>query len=554
MSWNVWRNLPFRKKIQISFIVIVIIPTLLFGGFIYYSLFSYANSSIMQEINSMIHQNITDLSNKMRQCEISLTYLACNYSLHNFLTDEQSNNLELSKYSMIYIGPLLYNVILSGANVRNIEIYIPKTFAFLSPIIKQEKIIENEEWYYQAKENNNVSWWMLGDSFYVIRRIININAEHIGIIRLHIKRQLFDESFSNYFPLPANIQIISNDNPIYSWQNEQQKKSGSYINVSCPLPRTNWYIQYTIDKSYFPFFQSSSFFLAFGVSIFCFIIIAIVIRFLSNSLLKRIFILTKQMCQIRQGNLDIIIDTSSGDEIGELAASFDAMIKQINTLINEVYLSNIRQKDIQIQLLQSKIKPHFLYNNLSKINWIAIESNQFKICEITGALALFYRTALNQGKEFCLLETELINAKTYMCLQKIAHDDGFNFLMEIEKGIEAVNVPCFILQPLLENATEHGTNYLQDGGGEIKLRGFSKEGIIYLQVIDNGTKLYLSIGETSLEKGRYGYGLNNVDQRISLIYGSAFGVTVKADIGGTCAELRLPLESRMPYLSTITTL
>jgi two-component system sensor histidine kinase YesM len=554
MNWHAWKNFSFRKKIQISFIVVVIIPTLLFGGFIYYSLFSYATNSIMQEINSMVHQNITDLSNKMRQCEISLTYLACNYSLHNFLTDEQSNNLELSKYSMIYIGPLLYNVILSGANVKNIEIYIPKTFAFLSPIIRQERIIENEEWYYQANEDNNVSWWMLDDSFYVIRQIININAEHIGIIRLQIKQQLFDESFSNYFPIPTNIQITSNDNPIYSWQNEQQKKSGSYINVSYPLPRTNWYIKYTIDKSYFPFFQNSSFFFTFGLSVFCFIIIAIVIHFLSNSLLKRISILTKQMYQIRQGKLDIIIDTSSGDEIGELATSFDAMMKQINRLINEVYISNIRQKDIQIQLLQSKIKPHFLYNNLSKINWIALESNQFKICEITGALALFYRTALNQGKEFCSLETELINAKTYMYLQKVAHDDGFNFLIEIEEGLEAVNVPCFILQPLLENATEHGTNYLQDGDGEIKLKGFLKEDIIYLQVIDNGAKLYLSIGETALEKGRYGYGLNNIDQRISLIYGLSFGVTVKADIRGTCAEIRLPVKSGMPYLSTITTL
>jgi sensor histidine kinase YesM len=202
---------------------------------------------------------------------------------------------------------------------------------------------------------------------------------------------------------------------------------------------------------------------------------------------------------------------------------------------------------MELQLLQAKIKPHFLYNNLSAINWIAMENGQEKICEITNALSSFYRTALNQGKVMSTLETEIANAVAYMDLQILSHvqaeslAEGLRFTTHIQNGFEKTALPCFILQPLLENAVEHGTDRLRGGGGEIDLSVSENDGILRLVVRDNGDELYNALGPSTLDKSHYGYGLSNVDQRIRLLFGEPFGAWVKACPGGTSAGIILPL-------------
>jgi two-component system sensor histidine kinase YesM len=285
---------------------------------------------------------------------------------------------------------------------------------------------------------------------------------------------------------------------------------------------------------------SPTVFVFLGFTIISVLLVILVIHLLSNFLLSRIFTLTGQMHEVRKGNWNIIVDTSGQDEIGELALSIDAMLKQINTLFNKTYAAEIREKDMQIQLLQAKIKPHFLYNSLSTINWIALENGQQKICDITNALSSFYRTALNQGKEKSSLETELANAKAYMYLQQIAHDETLCFSVDVEEGLEKTEVPGFILQPLLENAIEHGIDHRTDGKGIIQLRVFKKDGVLHLEVRDNGSAPCNCAGISIFSKSGYGYGLNNIDHRIRLIYGDAYGVSLSLGPGGACAEITLP--------------
>jgi hypothetical protein len=234
------------------------------------------------------------------------------------------------------------------------------------------------------------------------------------------------------------------------------------------------------------------------------------------------------------------LDIENNDDITLLVTGFDTMKKRIGNLKSEIYEAEINRKDMQIRLLQAKIKPHFLYNNLSAINWIALENGQTKICEIVTSLSAFYRSALNQGKEMSSLKTELTNAKAYMTLQILAHNGALCFAMDVQKEIKDIEVPGFIIQPLLENAIEHGTDRIREGAGQIKLCVSVDDRLLYIFVLDNGIELYKKIGNSMLAKDQFGYGLSNVDQRIRLLYGNTYGVTVRAGPEGTRASLVMP--------------
>ena len=171
-----------------------------------------------------------------------------------------------------------------------------------------------------------------------------------------------------------------------------------------------------------------------------------------------------QVKKVKDGNFEIQIAESSQDEIGELARNINKMLRKIQTLIDEVYKSKLDKKSLELDLLQSKINPHFLYNNLSAINWIAIEKGEDRIYEITTELATFYRTALNKGINVDLLNVDVETIKAYVKLQLMAHDEGFDVEYKIEPSLLDEMVPIFILQPLVENAVQHGIHDCMETG------------------------------------------------------------------------------------------
>ena len=190
-------------------------------------------------------------------------------------------------------------------------------------------------------------------------------------------------------------------------------------------------------------------------------------------------------------------------------------------------------KNLELDLLKSKMNPHFLYNNLSMINWIALENDQPEISEITTELANFYRTALNRDKEIDRLSVELSNIKSYIRLQEMAHSNSFDVIYEVDEILLDQMIPCFILQPLVENAIEHGIDTLRDQRGLIKITVQRIKNGVYITVYDNGRKLYQMIGDNELSYERFHYGTSNVHQRIQLICGQNSGLHIRADGTGT---------------------
>lgn len=218
------------------------------------------------------------------------------------------------------------------------------------------------------------------------------------------------------------------------------------------------------------------------------------------------------------------------------------MILQIKALIEDVYESRLIQKDYEMKALQAQINPHFLYNSLSLINWMALETDQEDIIKITLSLSTFYRTALNKGKNILRVRDEIKNMRSYLDIQLMMHDYEFDVDVQVEEDILDYNILNLILQPLIENAINHGIDLKTNGRGCIKIIGEKQNDEIVLIVSDNGVGMSNEQAESILTNKSNGYGVKNVNERIKLYYGEQYQLKIESEIGiGTKVKVTIPI-------------
>jgi two-component system sensor histidine kinase YesM len=261
----------------------------------------------------------------------------------------------------------------------------------------------------------------------------------------------------------------------------------------------------------------------------------------SRGIVARLEALQDNVKAVEEGALEVTVTSEDQDEIGSLIRGFGEMINRIKFLIEEVYESKIKEKNFEMRALQQQINPHFLYNTLSMINFMAIESGQNDISKITLSLSDFYRTALNKGNNTCSLDDELKNMKAYLDIQQMMHDYDFELDIEIDEEIRGYESPNLILQPIVENAIGHGIDLLEERKGVIKVYATENEDQVFIMVEDNGVGMDEETKHRMLNENSKGYGMRNVNQRIKLLYGEEYGLHIESVIGeGTLVTIRLP--------------
>jgi two-component system sensor histidine kinase YesM len=282
------------------------------------------------------------------------------------------------------------------------------------------------------------------------------------------------------------------------------------------------------------------------VAILIVMVVCIVFSLIGASVFSKIMVtdiekLTKNMEAVEQGNMEIMVTSDSADEVGNLIRGFGNMINRINQLINEVYVGKISQKESEMRALQAQINPHFLYNSLSLINWKALETNQTDISRLTLLLSTFYRTALNRGKNVLSIRDEISNMNSYLEIQLMMHENSFSVVRDIDEDILEFQTLNLILQPLIENAIDHGIDMKEEGNGVITIGGHKDGNHILLSVEDNGVGMDEETAKSILSKESKGYGVRNVNERIMLYYGEAYHLTVESKLGeGTKITVRIP--------------
>ncbi len=271
-----------------------------------------------------------------------------------------------------------------------------------------------------------------------------------------------------------------------------------------------------------------------------FMVTLVLVEFISHSITKPIKNLCISTKLVGNGDFTTRVPDSESDEIAMLTTSFNTMIEKIGSLVEDVKLEQINLRKTELKLMQAQINPHFLYNTLDTIIWLA-EGNKTKdVIQMVSALSRFFRIALSKGYDYISIKEEEMLIRSYLQIQQYRYQDILEYEINISEKLENCSILKLTLQPIVENALYHGIKNKR-GMGKIIIEGYCQEDTVFLKVKDNG----IGMNQEQIEKirrlfvmpkeedalGQKGFGLFNVNERIKLNFGTEYGLDVKSEYG-----------------------
>ena len=558
---NLFNKMKYRYKLTILLIFTSLVPMTVLA------LYSHGRQSIMvrnselEDMQSIMEQTKESIDSQTAVYTSLLNYLTYSPDIEEIIKEKDIDNYSAyEKYTEI-ADPLLSIPKAYHDAIKSIELFadsikISHEYT-LAPLDKMKEAWWSEE----LKDDVRIQWEVDQDRKEVaaVRKIYR-SQKLDAVLCITLDYNKIFQPFTNILT-EENGGIVTDKKGtiLYSRSNLKELKSDCSENISSMLPLVKQSCAYTQTKSdendwIFYYYKSQN---AISGSVRrilieeipliagCLFIIVVLGLLFSRVFTRKIEELTRNMDQVNHGSREVTVYSDSSDEIGIMVNSFRKMMDEINRLIDEVYVNKIALKEYELKALQAQINPHFLYNTLSMMNWMAIRSNQMDISKVTLALSTFYRTALSKGEDVVTVENCIQNTKAYLEIQLVMHDHSFTVDWEIDPTIKNEKMPKLLLQPIVENAIEHGIDEKEEGDKNLALSFHGKEDIVEITVRDNGKGMEQEKAEKLVTYQAKGYGLKNVNDRIHLLYGNEYGIQIFSELGiGTTVVMRFPKEGR----------
>lgn len=332
----------------------------------------------------------------------------------------------------------------------------------------------------------------------------------------------FKQNIIEHIPDNGNMNITFQD---------MREDNKDYVVFYSPIPNSpSWFLCTIVQRA--ELYKDTAMLTKSLISIwFLLLFVAISVSyFISKLATKRIQILSNAMQDVRNGNLETSITLNGDDELSNLADDFNGMVVEIKKLMNKVYQQQKEERQREMQVLQSQINPHFLYNTLDTLQWKALEYDAVELSELIVSLSSFFRISLSKGKEFISLEKELEHVRSYLIIQQFRYKDILDYTINCDPRLYSYQLPKIIVQPLVENSIYHGIKP-KLAHGRITINVFEEKDSINIVVEDNG----VGISNSKLKEIRKNldehltgnnYGLYNVSRRIYLHFGQDCGLTI----------------------------
>lgn len=563
----------FYKKIFISYILIIVIPLIIVATMTSYIITKYINESVMSATIQTLNQANSTLSNIFDNAKNTLLYFSMNKEVQNNLSRNKIETpFEINKEIAIIRNSILYPGIFNN-NYSSVEIFALNKqqypTLFEQNDVMSSTLVSSKNWYIKTLQLKGIPYWFLNSDFdhkliSVSRLVFSLKdfTKPIAIITIDIDMSKIDSILSNiHLGETGSVYLIDkNGNKIYS-----SEKTPYHINFSSlynntsgkniinidknkvmviynTLPQNNWKLVGIVSIAELNkkanIIRSFIYFIAF----LSLLIASLISLYFSLSISKPIIELANQMKKIENGDFNLHIEGKWKGEINILYSSFNYMIKKINELIEQIYLSKIREKDSELKALQAQINPHFLYNTLDSVNWLAIQHNIPEISKIIISLSSILRYSISKENSIATLEDEIKHITSYINIQKFRFKDKFSVNFLIDTNILNSKIIKLILQPIVENAIIHGIEtYL--GKGEILINGFLDENNIVFYILNNGNLVDLNLVNKLLNsptEEKESYGIQNVNERIKLYYGEKYGLSYQIYKTYTVAKIIIP--------------
>ena len=568
-----FRNVSLRGKILLMVALGGILPL----GFVmvisFYVLRMQTEERLIYALNQSYSQVYQAIGDKLSRLHNISTLFAVN-DMANPALRFDDKEMDVAEQLILFesINSYAYGLEMT-MDSSNIVLYIEDSYLVVNPQSNRYRPLTDAygtQWYESLRENNGRPVWVLmdGDEKENARAAIARELwspddydETVGILTIAMQQKNLAEMLRNSYEEQILYLETADGTILASSQPEgEQRLCISERNVddrefrrvtvdgipcyarSCRIDGSNVYLVSIISRQAvrrgINMFNGNLGILFLAV---CALMVA-VMGTMTKSVTGRLKQLKEQMLQIQGGNVCKMEESRSQDEIGQLVSNYNGMVDKVEALLEEQYILGQEKVEAELKALQSQINPHFLYNTLDMIGWMAQKKETENIRSVVQAMSRFYRLTLSKGKDIVSIRDEVEMCEAYMEIQKRRYKGRICYEVEVDEDILDCLLPKITLQPFLENAIIHGINEKSDGRGMVILNGWMEDGRITLSVTDDGE----GMKEEDKKKSHQGshYGLTNIEHRLELFFGESIPVQIESSPGiGTCVIINIPIRT-----------
>lgn len=579
------RSSKIKSRLIISFLFLSILPLFITSTFIYQK----TSEAIHSNSSTYSLQILDQVRNEINRENKKLEYLSDQIMTNNLV---QTNLINAVKLDMHSVMDTYYEVnqTFSGRKlldqIKSLQIYNSSEELLYDlgyDQLREEDISQltkmivehdgNDIWTH-VKTENDVDCIILGRQIHSRENWL----KPIGYIFIAVKESFYSRDIygdvdmgegADLFILDSQGEVLSARNPKIQFgkkhensglikqivSNEAQGKRSfsmtmqrnGYLAAYSYDTSARWYLISTIPDAYLNKGMRNVLPYILYICALCLVISLLLTFIISTSISRPLKLLTQSMKQVAGGNLNVSIQDTNKDEIGFLTGKFNSMVEQIHNSIDHTKEEQIKKREIELQMLQAQINPHFLFNTLNSLKWTAMLNNDVSVTIGLTSLAELLRSTIVDKKEVILLKDELKNVENYIVIQRLRYGTSFEVEYQINERLRESRILKFILQPIVENSIIHG---LDSKNYDSKIIISAEELGAYMRITirDNGKGMNEQQIERLMNSGYKAkhrlsnIGISNVNERIKLNYGEEFGLTIESEVGkGTSVILRMPM-------------
>lgn len=590
-----------RDRLRFYFIILSLVPLLILGSVCYVVSKSTIDNSVFDYSKKLIYQTAENIDIRLENYKANMMQIITNPEVVSYLMNIIRNTHEQShsngKISDTILTTKLASYISTLQESKAISFISNKHYIKGTYYSPDNVLMGNGEFYKQIMEKGNeFSWFPTRQALYgydndshkvnvfsLGKQVYNINnmgvmnlvavidireevlsdifrkggSENIegfiidenGTILAHPNQEMLFKNISELFLEQDIEKLLSSGTEVSTFETRYMEES-VFTNV-VKLSTNDWKVINVVKTEYLYKQSSQVVKIIILMIFFCIALSIIAAHIVSWGISKPIKNMMGTMRKVVAGDLNVKIEgtdnKSTSDEISVLQESFNYMISKIRELINNVYEEQNQKRILEIKALEAQINPHFLYNTLDTIKWTALFQKANNAAEMASLLSRLLHISLRKGDETVKVSEEVEHVQCYLGIQRFRFDLDIKVNYCIDQEVKDLKVPKLILQPIVENSILHGFSD-KEHGGTITINSKRNEEILNIEVIDDGcgmdTQHLETLKESKIKSGESfsGIGLANVDQRIKLICGERYGISIESKKGeGTKVKIILPI-------------
>ena len=563
-----------RYPLLIQLIVYIFLLVLLLLGFVG-SLYYQTSSQTIRQLTERTTRNSMEQSGQfiasyLQKLKQTTSTLSKEETIRKFAQNQESSerSVQALMKTIIETDPDLVSAVLVTKDGR-----VVSTDSQIS--MQTSSDMMNEKWYQEAvhtkampvltparKESlsSEKEKWVVS----VTQEVVDEAGQNLGVLRLDIgynslkayldRLQLGKKGFS--FIVNSQHEFVYHPKKSVYSSSQEMKAMQPYISVKdgyadqkqafvyqIDIADSDWTLIGVASLEQLQMLQSQMLYSFMGLGVLALLMCLTGIWFVLRLWIKPLQNLQAVILKIGAGDSNLRAEAKGSPELVDLAQQFNKMLDQIEQLMEAVKAEEQNVRRYELRALSAQINPHFLYNTLDTIVWMAEFNDSKRVVEVTKSLAQYFRLALNQGHEQISLKDEIDHVRQYLFIQKQRYGDKLQYEIEEDESIADYKLPKLVLQPLVENAIYHGIKEI-DRQGMIRVTSKAEEGRLILSIYDNGRGFDLQNSEDQTLLRLGGVGLKNVDQRLRLQFGDDYHMEIQSEPDTfTQISLYLPLDS-----------